>query len=270
MASTRQVVLVTGANTGIGFETVKALYNHASKQYDILLGGRSIEKAKAAAESLKSANPGSKSTITPFQIDISSDESIEKAFTEVSSLYDRVDALVNNAGASFDKELKDGNMTMRDMWNKSWDTNVSGTQVMTHTFVPLLLKSSDPRLLFVTSGTATLTETEDPTSRLNVAPPKGWPKPATGLSFTAYRSSKTGMNMMMREWTRTLKEDGVKVWCISPGLLATGLGGIGADNLAKLGAGAPSLGGEFIRDVVDGKRDHDHGKAIRRDMIQPW
>lgn len=98
MASTRQVVLVTGANTGIGFETVKALYNHASKQYDILLGGRSIEKAKAAAESLKSANPGSKSTITPFQIDISSDESIEKAFTEVSSLYDRVDALVNNAG----------------------------------------------------------------------------------------------------------------------------------------------------------------------------
>jgi hypothetical protein len=37
-----------------------------------------------------------------------------------------------------------------------------------------------------------------------------------------------------------------------------------------MGALDPSLGGEFIRDVVQGKRDQDVGKAIRRDMIQPW
>jgi NAD(P)-dependent dehydrogenase (short-subunit alcohol dehydrogenase family) len=152
----------------------------------------------------------------------------------------------------------------------SWLSNANPyTEVMTDTFVPLLLASSDPRLLFVTSGTATLTETEDPTSRLNVSPAKGWPKTPT-FNFSAYRSAKTGLNMMMREWTRILKEDGVKVWCISPGMLATGLGGWGAENLAKMGAGAPSLGGEFIRDVVDGARDSDVGKAIRRDMVQQW
>jgi NAD(P)-dependent dehydrogenase (short-subunit alcohol dehydrogenase family) len=178
-------------------------------------------------------------------------------------------SLANDPGAQFDNELTDSKMTIREMWNKSWDTNVSGTQVMTHTFIPLLLASSDPRLLFVTSGTATLTETEDPLSRLNISPAKGWPK-VGGFTFTAYRSSKTGLNMMMRDWVRILKEDGVKVWCISPGMLATNLGGWGADTLKKMGAGSPSLGGEFIRDVLDGKRDDDAGKVIRRDMVQPW
>jgi len=158
---------------------------------------------------------------------------------------------------------------MRELWNKSWDTNVSGTQVMTHTFVPLLLKSSEPRLLFVTSGTSTLAETEDPTYRLNVAPAKGWPK-GPGFEIAAYRSSKTGMNMMMRNWERVLREDGVKVFCISPGFLATGLGGFSGELLSKMGAGQPSIGGEFMRDVIDGLRDEDQGKVIRKDTIQKW
>lgn len=37
-----------------------------------------------------------------------------------------------------------------------------------------------------------------------------------------------------------------------------------------MGARDPSIGGEFIKDVVQGKRDADVGKVIRRDMIQPW
>lgn len=163
-------------------------------------------------------------------------------------------------------------MSMRDAWNKAWDINVAGTQVMTHTFVPLLLKSSDPRLMFIASGTSTLTGTEDTEFRLNVAPVAGWPKPA-GFSVASYRSSKTGMNMMMREWARTLRNDGVKVFCISPGFLATGLGGVpgGRETLLKMGAEEPYLGGEFIRDVVEGKRDKDAGKVIGRgDKVQPW
>lgn len=138
---------------------------------------------------------------------------------------------------------------------------------MTHTFVPLLLKSSDPRLLFVTSGMSSLADTEDREIWLNKIPAQGWPKQA--LALPAYRSSKTGMNMMMREWARVLTEDGVKVWCISPGYLATGLGP-GEEANKKMGAGDPAIGGNFIRDVVEGKRDQDTGKVIRTSSIQAW
>lgn len=77
------------------------------------------------------------------------------------------------------------------------------------------------------------------------------------------------MNMMMREWARVLTEDGVKVWCISPGFLATGLGA-GPEANKEMGAGDPAVGGNFIKDVVEGKRDQDVGKVIRSGSIQPW
>ena len=73
----------------------------------------------------------------------------------------------------------------------------------------------------------------------------------------------------MREWVRILKNDGVKIWSVSPGFLATGLGGDQEIN-KKLGARDPVLGGNFVRDVVEGKRDRDVGKAIRAGDVQPW
>ena len=102
---------------------------------------------------------------------------------------------------------------------------------------------------------------------VNHHPPKGWPK--TNFSVPAYRSSKTGMNMMMREWHKTLKEDGVRVWCISPGYLATGLGGSQEAN-AKMGATNPAEGGKFVQCVVEGHRDDDVGKVILRNGVQTW
>lgn len=138
---------------------------------------------------------------------------------------------------------------------------------MTTVFVPLLLESSNPRLLFITSGTSTLEGTTNMALAVNQYPPKGWPK--ANFAVPAYRSSKTGMNMMMREWHKTLKEDGVKVWCISPGFLATGLGR-GKEANIKMGATDPAEGGKFVRRVVEGQRDGDVGKVILRDGVQPW
>ena len=72
-----------------------------------------------------------------------------------------------------------------------------------------------------------------------------------------------------REWYRFLKEDGVKVWCVSPGYLATGLGGSRERNLQH-GAMDPAIGARFVRDVIEGKRDSDVGKVILRETVQPW
>lgn len=160
---------------------------------------------------------------------------------------------------------------IRTAWNKSYSLNVTSTEVVTHTFAPLLIASSNPRLLFVTSGLASLENCAggNDSKLLAKQPPKGWPKPPS-LAQTAYRSSKTAMNMMMLNWAKTLEVDGVKVFGISPGFLATGLGGMEPDFLRKMGAGDPSIGGTFIKDVVEGKRDDDSGKVINKDGVTPW
>jgi NADP-dependent 3-hydroxy acid dehydrogenase YdfG len=91
------IVFITGANTGLGLEIVKALFR-SSKAYTILLGGRSIENAEAAAYQVREEYPNSSAIAVPIQIDIEDDESIEKACDYIRSHYARVDVLINNAG----------------------------------------------------------------------------------------------------------------------------------------------------------------------------
>lgn len=93
------------------------------------------------------------------------------------------------------------------------------------------------------------------------------------------RGSKTGVGVptdadvcrMMLEWHRVLTNDGVKVWAIAPGFLATGLAG-GVERMKAMGAGDASLGGTAIKNVIEGKRDHETGKVVREydTGTQPW
>lgn len=87
----------TGANTGIGLEAVKALLR-SEQSYDILLGGRDIEKAQQAAKAVSSEAPPH-SSVAAFQVDVESDDSIEAAYAEIAKQHAHVDCLVNNAGA---------------------------------------------------------------------------------------------------------------------------------------------------------------------------
>lgn len=90
------IVLITGANTGLGYETVKALSTSSAK-YKILLGGRSLDRAKAAADELR-PNFTAGSSVEPVQVDIEDDESIAGIVRTITDKYGRLDVLVNNAG----------------------------------------------------------------------------------------------------------------------------------------------------------------------------
>lgn len=157
---------------------------------------------------------------------------------------------------------------MRCAWNKDYDINVAGTHVMTHVFMPLLLKSSDPRLMFITSGLSSLQNMAAPGGGPTfTAPAAGWPK--TAMLPVAYAASKTALNMMMLSWHMALQPDGVKVWAISPGFLATDLGGA-KELLVERGAGHPSIGGKVVASVIQGERDEDVGKVVAGHGIQPF
>ncbi|KAI1016042.1 hypothetical protein LB504_009288 [Fusarium proliferatum] len=262
----RKLVLVTGANTGLGFQIVKAICS-SDKGYEVLVGGRSLQKAEQAVKNLKEEFPSS--YLHAIQLDIEDDISIASAFEYIKAQYGRLDALINNAGAQLDQQLTAGKMSAREMWNKTYDVNVTGTHILTWTLAPLLLESSDPRLMFIASGTSSLTGSETSDLPFNKQPSKGWPKALNNLNLPAYRSSKTALNMMMREWFRILGQDGVKVWAISPGYLATGLG-VGQEQNKTQGAIDPSIGAAIVKDVLEGVRDKEVGKVVSKQGVQPW
>ncbi len=93
----QEVILVTGANTGLGFQIIRALCG-SNKTYNILLAGRSLVKAQQAVSSAAEDFPSSRSKLWPIQVDIEDDDSIQRAFDEVHTKFGRLDALVNNAG----------------------------------------------------------------------------------------------------------------------------------------------------------------------------
>ncbi|KAJ6789229.1 hypothetical protein PWT90_05839 [Aphanocladium album] len=269
MTVDKKILLITGAAAGIGLEAVRALVGSDSASYNILLSARKLAQAQTAVDQLEQEFPSASSAMTALEIDVSSDKSIEDAAELVQRQYGHLDILVNNAGILPDYAIRNGEYSLRDGWNKAWDVNVTGSHVMTNTFAPLLLKSKDPRLLFLTSSTSSLVGTENADLPTNKPSNTGWPKTPIKTMVPAYRSSKLGLNMMMREWHRMLKDDGVKIWAVSPGFLATKLGGDQESN-KKMGAGDPALGGIFLKDIIEGKRDADTGKVITRDGIQPW
>ena len=236
----KPVLFITGGNAGLGYETIKALLK-TETAYEILLGCRSVAKGDAAIESLKKEVPSTSSTLSTVQADIESDASIDAAYSHIAEKHGRLNILINNAGANFDAQARD-KLTIREMYNKTWDTNVAGTTALTHSFVPLLLKAKaqggDARIMFIASGTSSMANTarfdNKPFAMINASPEAGWPKPLEVNPITAYRSAKAGLNMVMTQWSRVLKNDGIKVFSVSPGFLATGLAGIGPEKLKQV------------------------------------
>ncbi|KAI9682980.1 MAG: hypothetical protein M1820_010933 [Bogoriella megaspora] len=262
----QKIVVVTGGNSGIGYETVKALLQ-SEKAYAIYLGSRNQEKGSAAVEALRQECPDSENTVELLQVDVASDESIEKACEQVKARYGHLDILINNAGATFDIEYLRNKISLRDCFTSAYNANVAGAHIMTHTFMPLLLQSSSPRLIFV-AGLSFITQAAEkyfPTPPL----PAGWPK-KLDFETIGYRCSKTALNMLMLDWNHKLKEDGVKVWCVAPGMLDTNLGDVGPEIKKKMGLGHASIGGRLLRSVVEGERDGETGRIVAKDGIAAW
>ena len=95
----KPVVLITGANQGLGFEIVKALLR-SGKPYHILIGSRSLQRGEEAIQNAHKEFPDTKSEFTPFRVDVSDDASIEGAFKTIQGKFSKIDVLINNAGTS--------------------------------------------------------------------------------------------------------------------------------------------------------------------------
>ena len=88
-----KVAVVTGANSGIGYETARAL---AHKGADVVMACRNLQKANAAAEQIRQDNPAGK--VEVMQLDLADLDSVRQFAADFKERHDRLDLLVNNAG----------------------------------------------------------------------------------------------------------------------------------------------------------------------------
>lgn len=191
------VALVTGANKGIGFETVRRL---VEADYRVYLGARNAVLGKAAANAIGAIF---------VELDVTSDESVDAAAAHVKRADGRLDVLVNNAGVS--GPLGDAHDYTAADAATVFMTNVIGYVRMIHAFLPLLERSDNPRIVNVSSGLGSFGLFNDP-SRLE-----------SRFGSPLYGASKAAINMLTARFARLLPD--IRINVADPGLTATDLSG---------------------------------------------
>ena len=219
MSDTTRTALVTGANSGIGFEIARQLL---ATGMEVLVGARNPAKGAAAAAEL---GAGAHSVV----MDVTDAASIDALAAEV----DRLDVLVNNAGIN--PGFEDIASTSVEQLRRAYETNVFGLVAVTQAFLPALRRSDHPRIVNISSGTGSLTWTGTDNPQFDWKRGRG--------SGIAYRSSKTAVNAITLLTAQTLADEGILVNALAPGLRQTNLipgMNIGGD-AAEAAAGALRL-----------------------------
>jgi len=204
-----KTALVTGGNRGIGFEVCRQL---AARGFAVLLTARDAEKSRAAAAKLKSVG-----RVEPVVLDVANASSIEKAVADVSSRYDWLDVLINNAGINYDTWETVENAEIDGTVIETIRTNLLGPWRMCQAFLPLLRKSRAGRIVNVSSESGSL-------ANMGAGPP-------------AYQITKAALNALTRTLAGELRATSILVNAVCPGWVATDMGGTGGRPVADGASG---------------------------------
>jgi NAD(P)-dependent dehydrogenase (short-subunit alcohol dehydrogenase family) len=242
--------LVTGANSGIGKEIARQLLGAGHTVY---VGARDAARGRAAVDEL-----GGDSRL--LVLDVTAERSIAAATAQVTEL----DVLVNNAG------INNGGAPVSDIdlgaMRLAYETNVFGVVAVTNAFLPVLRRSVSPRIVNISSGTASLAWSTGPNPQFDHR---------RGSYAAAYRSSKTALNALTVFYAQDLAEAGFKVNALAPGLRATNLvpamSGLSPAARAAAGIGDPAeAAAEAVRLALLGKDGPTGGFFSYDGSVAPW
>ena len=198
-----KTVLITGANKGIGFETAKQLLQ---KGFYVYIGSRNLENGLEAVEKLKAINL---TNVEAIQIDVTDDNSVKNARTEIGKKTEVLDVLINNAGINGGAPNTALEATT-GQFLAAYDTNVFGVVRVTQAFIDLLKKSPEPRIVMVSSSVGSLSLQSDPNwLAYNFA------------KYAVYGSSKAALNMFTIHLAYELRDTAFKVNAVCPGYTKT-------------------------------------------------
>jgi NAD(P)-dependent dehydrogenase (short-subunit alcohol dehydrogenase family) len=192
------VALVTGASRGIGAEIARQLASDHG--FVVFAGARDPDDVEEG------------DGIVPIELDVTDQADVDAAQEQIGSDPGHLDALINNAGVYGDPVgVVDYDL---DRAHEVFEVNTIGPWRLCQAFVPLLRRSSQPRIVNVSSGAGQLSDMNG--------------------GRAAYRLSKAALNAL----TRTLASDerGIKVNSMCPGWVRTDMGGSAASRSVEEGA----------------------------------
>lgn len=184
-----KVVLVTGGSSGIGEMIATTFAAHGAS---VLIAARKADRLEAALDRI-----GRAGAVRGFIADLSDEVRIKALAFEVAEVTDRLDVLVNNAGATWGEPFA---TFPAAAWDRVINLNVRGTFLLTQALTPLLARSA----------------TDDDWSRvINLS--------SVGARHTgeepsaAYGPSKAAVEQLTRVMTRWMGRDKITANCIAPG-----------------------------------------------------
>jgi NAD(P)-dependent dehydrogenase (short-subunit alcohol dehydrogenase family) len=226
-----RVVVVTGANRGLGLEVVRQC---AARGDTVVLGSRDVDAGRRVAAGLGDG-------VRPVALDVTDVDGLAAAADEADRAFGRVDVLVNNAAIHYDTWQNAVDVDL-GVVREAWETNVLGAWQTTLAFLPLLRRSAHPRVVMVSSESGSLASMSGGTP--------------------AYAVSKAALNALTRTLAGDLRRDGVLVNAVCPGWTATDMGGRGG---RPVGEGAASI--LWAADLPD---DGPTGTFTRDGRPVPW
>jgi NAD(P)-dependent dehydrogenase (short-subunit alcohol dehydrogenase family) len=207
-----KIFIITGSNSGIGKETVT---NLAEMGTTIVMVVRDQDRGeKARTEIVKQTGNNS---VDLMICDLSSMDSIRLFAQQFKRKYDRLDVLVNNAGALFNKRE-----VTPEGFEQTLAVNYLGPFLLTHELLDLLKSSAPSRIINVSSGLAKngKVDLDDLQSEKNYKGTKAYSK----VRAPVYANTKLMLMMFTYELARRLKGSAVTANVLMPGFVATNLG----------------------------------------------
>ncbi|MFC0038245.1 SDR family oxidoreductase [Actinomadura rayongensis] len=221
-----KIVLITGANKGIGFATAREI---AQRGHTVLLGARDEEKGRAAEKAL--AGEGD---VRYIRLDVTEQATIDAAGARIEEEHGRLDVLVNNAAITRPHPKSPIALPVAQL-RAIYETNVFGVVAVTNAMLPLLRRADGAVIGNVSSGLGTMAFLTDPPANLRAY-----------AQLIGYNSSKSALNALTLMYADALKDEGIRVNALSPGFCATDLNN-------HSGWSTADEGGERIaRQVLDG------------------
>lgn len=184
-----KVAVITGASRGIGRGIAERL---AQEEMNLILIGSSDE-IHNTAEKIKAI---AKRQITSIRVDVTNEEEVQQAFSNVFNQFSGIDLLVNNAGVGFFKLVEE---TTAAEWRKIFDVNVHGMFFCTKAVLPHMKKKQ--------SGTI-----------INISSDVGRRTIADGSAYTATKYAVQGFTGSLSQEVRKF---GIRVGTINPGMVDT-------------------------------------------------